>query len=205
MKLGELLQLVAHVFGVRREEGPAYEVLLRDGSREIRRYSGYLIAKTTVPEGDDASNNAFRILAGYIFGKNRGSRQIAMTAPVLQERRPAGETIAMTAPVLQEARDGAWSMAFAMPSGFTRDTLPEPLDDSVTFDEMPPKEVASLRFSGRAERADAARKAEELRQWLSANGRYRPVSEARLASYDPPWTLPFLRRNEVHLDVEPAG
>lgn len=155
----------------------------------------------TEVKGDykSSGNRAFQSLAGYIFGNNRKQQKIAMTAPVMQEQQ--FETMAMTAPVLQQQAGEVWQMAFVLPSEYSLTTAPIPLDSAVKIQSFPNKKVAVICYSGRLTEPAIAAKSQELKQWLIANG-YKAVSPPRSAAYDPPWTLLFLRRNEVHIDVE---
>jgi hypothetical protein len=188
------------VFGIRTVEEASHEVLLRDGRFQIRQYADAVVAETFVDaEYDEASSTAFRRLAGYIFGKNERKEKIDMTAPVVQE--PTSETIAMTAPVIQEESDKGWRMAFVLPSKYTLETAPKPLDPNLTVRQEPGKKVAVVRYSWRLSEARMQDYAEKLRQWLEERN-YEAVSQPRSAAYDPPWTIPFLRRNEVHIDVK---
>lgn len=190
------------VFGVRDAEQAPYDVLVDAAPIEVRRYPPLLVARTTVDTADydEASGVGFRRLAGYIFGDNRQGEEIAMTVPVLQQ--PSGLEIAMTAPVLQQPSADGWRMSFVMPAGYTLDTLPKPNDDLVELGVQPEKTVAALRYSGFLN-SDTDRRIERLRTWITGNG-YRAASPPRLAGYDPPWTLPFLRRNEIQIDVARA-
>ena len=184
----------------RAVEEPAFRLEAQDGPFEIRDYPGLIVAEVTV-EGDQntAANRGFRLLAGYIFGANHGRQGIAMTAPVTQT--PArGETIAMTAPVSQ-TRDGkAWTVRFTMPSAWRLDTLPQPNDPRVRLHAVPPARTAVLRFSGVAsDGANAAQRARLL--GLLAPGAWAPSGPSVTWFYDPPWTLPPFRRNEVAVPV----
>lgn len=188
------------VVGIRTIEEADHKTLVRDGIFSVRQYSDAVIAETFV-ETDyrESGSIGFRRLAGYIFGKNKRNEKIAMTAPVVQER--TSEKIAMTAPVLQEKSSRGWRMAFVLPSKLTIDTAPEPLDPNVTVRKAKGKKVAVVRYSGRLREARIESNAAKLKQWIEANG-YRAISEPRSAGYDPPWTLPLLRRNEVQIEVE---
>ncbi len=194
------------VFGAEAADEPAYETLQTDGPVEVRRYDELVVARTTVSGGYDATTStAFGRLAGYIFGKNRSKQKIAMTAPVLQERDSStSEKIAMTAPVLMEEVGESWQMTFVLPEGYTLDNAPDPVDPAVEVTTMPARTVATLRFSGRLREKSIEHHTEELERWI-AESDYRAVSPPRAAGYDPPWTLPALRRNEIQIDVEPAG
>lgn len=171
---------------------------------ELRRYGARIAAETTVAANeDDARNEGFRRLAGYIFGKNHSDDSIAMTAPVAQSK--AGQKIAMTAPVAQsaEATDvgEGWVIRFFMPSKWTLDTLPKPNDDRVRLTEVPAETFAVLTFSGdRSARAVQERTA-ELLEGLRATG-FEPTGEPAAWFYDPPWTLPFRRRSEIVVPVD---
>ena len=189
------------VVGDRRgTEEPAFDVLGRAGATEIRRYAPRIAAETDL-EGDaeTARNDGFRRVAGYIFGGNRAAAKIAMTAPVAQAA--ASERIAMTAPVAQSAAGpGRWTVRFFMPAQWTLATLPVPNDPAVRLVEVPGETMAVLRFTGdRGADAVAARQAELLRG-LAGTG-WAPQGAPVAWFYDPPWTLPWLRRNEVAVPV----
>ena len=190
-------------------EEPAFDTLKQGGDFEIRRYAPMIVAETWV-EGDlgGASNEGFRVIAGYIFGNNvaasgAGSEKVSMTAPVTMEAAPA--KIAMTAPVTTEPEGNRYRMHFVMPSRYTMATLPRPKDDRVKLREVPAKTMAVVKFSGFAGEGKVKEKTGELLAWVKAGG-FEPAGTPQLARYDPPWTLPFLRRNEVMVPVEgPPG
>ena len=128
-------------------EEPAFTVERQYADFEVRAYVPVLVAEVTVAgPAEDAANQGFRILAGYIFGKNKGSREIAMTAPVTQTPEPT--KIAMTTPVTQAAAEGGYTVQFTMPATFTLATLPEPLDARIRLKELPGKRYAVIRYSG---------------------------------------------------------
>ena len=181
-------------------EEPAFKTVLNDGAFEVRDYPALIVAEVTVT-GDqkEASYKGFRLLAGYIFGGNRRRQSIAMTAPVAQE--PVSEKIAMTAPVTQMQNAGAWIVRFTMPSAYTMDLLPEPNDPKVQLRRLPAGRFAVLRFSGLASRTDVDANSARLLAEASAH-HLRASGPVTLAQYDPPWTLWFLRRNEVMVPVE---
>ncbi len=100
------LESALAVFGIRSiYEQPRYEVVARVGNAEIRRYALRLVAEVSVVADNEerGRNEAFRLLAGYIFGQNREGANITMTSPVATgaagAASPAGRDIAMTAPV----------------------------------------------------------------------------------------------------------
>jgi hypothetical protein len=175
-------------------EQPAYTVLQRVGSVELRRYGPRLAAETTV-RGDEVSarNKGFQAIAGYIFGGNKGKTSIAMTAPVAQAK---AEKIAMTAPVAQApSADGAWRVQFFMPAKYTRATLPTPNNPEVRIVELP-----SEQFAGLAGRTSVAARTKELSDKAAAMG-WKVTGPPVVWFYDPPWTLPPMRRNEVAFPV----
>jgi hypothetical protein len=182
-------------------EEPAFKVTLKNGTLEVREYPP-LIAAEVLVGGDrsQAVNAGFRLLAGYIFGGNTRRQSIAMTAPVVQAQA-AGESIAMTAPVVQTGANGAWTVRFLMPRGYTLDTLPTPNDQRVHLTPLPAARVAVVRFSGLAHEPDIQQKTTELRAFLAAQ-QLVAVGPPSLARYNPPWTLWFLRRNEIMIPVQ---
>lgn len=188
------------VLGKRTASEPPFKVLEQNGDIEVRQYGEMIVAETVI-EGAYGQTGApgFSRLAGYIFGKNRSKEKLSMTAPVLQEQ--VSEKISMTAPVLQEKRGSAWVMAFVMPEGSTLESLPVPLDPAVKLRSLQGKKVGVIRYSGLHSESNLRNYAGKLTEWLEKK-RFRVLSQPRAASYDPPWTLPFLRRNEVHIDIE---
>jgi hypothetical protein len=195
----QVVESVLSTFGIRvGTEEPHYLATALSDRAEIRRYGPRIAAETTVAADEDRARNVgFRRLAGYIFGGNHRDETIAMTAPVTQQSR---EKIAMTAPVAQ-ARDGEQStIRFYMPSKWTLETLPTPNDDKVRLVEVPAETVAVLQFTGeRSPRAVAARTG-ELSELLRAKG-IEALGPPQAWFYDPPWTLPFRRRNEIAIPV----
>jgi len=188
------------VMGIRSSEEAPYQLVLESGNIQIRQYPPVIVAETLIEASYAESGSiGFKRLAGYIFGGNVQKQQMAMTAPVLREA--VSENIAMTAPVMQQQLGNQWVMAFVMPSTYTLATLPTPLDDKVIIKQIPAKKVAVLRYSGSIDPELIAEKSRILLEWLRQNN-YKPQSASRSAAFDPPWTLPFLRRNEVHVDVE---
>lgn len=180
-------------------EEPTFKLVLTDGAFEVRDYPALVVAEVTV-SGDqkEAASKGFRILAGYIFGGNKSRKSIEMTAPVTQV--PASEKIAMTAPVTQTDVGGSWVVRFTMPKGYSLETLPVPDDPKVNLRTVAPARLAVLKFSGLARADDVAAKTDEL-QKLAAKNKLRAIGPVSLAQYDPPWTLWFMRRNEVSIPV----
>ncbi|MDV6232408.1 heme-binding protein [Rhodococcus sp. NPDC079359] len=195
--VGQVGESVLSVVGIRvgTEEPPHTSRRLTDAV-EIRRYSPRIAAQTTVDaDEDEARQEGFRRLARYIFGGNGGKQKVAMTAPVSQS--PAdSKKIAMTAPVSSTPGNDGWVVRFFMPAEWTMDTLPTPNDDRVTLTEVPAETVAVLRFSGGRSRDDVEPQMAALVEALRAHD-IEMLGEPMTWFYDPPWTLPPLRRNEV--------
>jgi len=194
------------VVGVRTAEELKYTVVDAEESFEVRSYAPYIAAEASTTDSDNVNRSLFRILAGYIFGKNTTEESIPMTAPVVMEaEKDTSEKIAMTAPVIMEEEgESGWKMAFSMPSEYTMETLPKPLDPRVSLVEVPSRILAVVRFSGTFNNAEKRVEMEQaLRSWLEEKQQYKAVGQAFYAGYDPPFTMPFLRRNEVLVEVAP--
>lgn len=207
-----LLMAGCSVFGIRSGlEQPDYEVVENLGEDiEVRRYAPRLAAQA-MGEGEDrsaAESQAFRHLFDYISGENRSGAEIAMTAPVA-EQAEEGTKIAMTVPVQTEAEDGGtggdgpvWvRMRFFLPSQYERDSAPEPTGDAVELVRLEPETVAVMRFSGFRGAEKVAHKQRALLETLE-NTRWQPDGDPFAMFYDPPFSLPFVRRNEVAVPVE---
>lgn len=181
-------------------EEPEFEVVQRLDAVEIRQYAPYVVAEVTVTgPADSAGNRAFPLLAGYIFGKNKGERKMAMTAPVTQTPTPV--KMAMTAPVTQAPVAEGHLVQFVLPKGVTLDTAPEPLDPRVKIREVPAHRVAAVRFSGFWSEDNYQRHLSQLTTGLQAAG-LRWKGEPVYSRYDAPWTPWFMRRNEIWLALE---
>jgi hypothetical protein len=181
------------------EKAP-YTVLEKEDDFELRQYPAYIVAETFV-EGDfeKVGNEGFRRLAAYINGKNRMNTSIPMTAPVNQE--PRFEKIAMTAPVSQEKEGDKWRITFVMPSKYSLQTLPEPLDSRVTLTREPARLVTAIRYSG-TWRKDRYMLNESRLMEIIRQRHLKPIGKPVWARYDPPFMPWFLRRNEVLIEVE---
>jgi hypothetical protein len=180
-------------------EEPDYQVVRELADIEVRQYAAFAVAEVLVPgPASEAGTQAFPILAGYIFGKNKGERKFAMTAPVTQTAVPV--KLQMTAPVTQTTAPGGFLVQFVMPKGVTAATAPEPLDARVQLRDVPPFQVAVIRYSGfwsesnyneHLAKLQAALRAAEL-EW---------TGEAVYSRYDAPFTPWFMRRNEIWLHL----
>ncbi len=191
---------VAGAADARAIEEPAYTLVLQDGAIEIRDYAPTIVAEVLVEaDRSRASSAGFQPLADYIFGANAPRQSIEMTAPVTTQAAPV--KIDMTAPVTQtQAEDGRWLVRFVMPSEWTMETLPAPTNPSVALIETPPQRVAAIRYSGSWRAASQDAKTAELMSWITAQDLV-VAGPPIYAGYNPPWTPPFLRRNEVMIPL----
>lgn len=179
-------------------ETPSYAVSSKSGNLEVREYGPTIVAEATVAgERDKAIQRGFRIIADYIFGNNLSSTKVAMTAPVMQQ---PSEKIAMTAPVIQKASGKSWNVRFVMPSEYTMETLPKPVNPKVALIEVPAMRFAAIRFSGFAGQDSLDKNEAQLRAFMAERG-LTATSAPQYAFYNAPWTLPFMRRNEVMIEV----
>jgi len=177
-------------------EEPKFNLIEKEGAFEIRLYAPKMIAEVVVTGNlQESSNKGFRSIADYIFGNNTAAsgtqEKISMTAPVVMK----AETTST-----KETNNG-WRMYFVMPSQYTYSTIPRPNNPNVSLREIGQKKVAVLRFSGLVNEEKIAKKTRELTQWMASKN-LRPLSDPELARYNPPWTLPFLRRNEIQIEIE---
>jgi len=184
-------------FAVRSVEQLEYTVESTHNGYEIRNYPTHLRAQTKITGNvAQASNQGFRIVAGYIFGDNQSQDKIAMTTPVIQEQ--TSQKIAMTTPVIQNETAGEFS--FVLPSKYKLEDLPIPNDPRVELVEVPAKQVAALRFSGFFSADKFKDKEALLRKRLERDGvEYGAISTV---SYNPPLTPPFMNRHEVWAEIE---
>jgi hypothetical protein len=179
-------------------EEPEFISIEKKDAFEIREYQPKLIAQVLVNGTfDSASSKGFRLLADFIFGNNKineGSKKIEMTAPVVT--RDASEKIEMTAPVISEETEKGWYVSFNMPKQYTKETLPVPNNSEVKIIEIPAEKFAVISFSGLVREKKYAEMLSLLNEEMKKRN-LDPKGPAILARYNPPWTLPFLRRNEL--------
>lgn len=179
---------------------PTYTVLQTNDVFEVRQYTPYLVSEVVVPGPvNEAGSQGFNLLGGYIFGKNKGERKLDMTAPVTQQAAPPVK-LEMTAPVTQAVTSGGFLVQFVMPKGYTLATLPEPLDARVKLREVPGSRVAVIRFSGSWSQSTYEEHLQTLRSALAAAG-MATTGEPVSSRYNSPFSLPFLRRNEIWLNL----
>ena len=178
-------------------EEPDYEVIRKLDNVELRQYAPYVVAEVVLNStAEEAGNQAFPILAGYIFGKNKGERKFAMTAPVTQTAAPV--RMDMTAPVTQAAVAGGMRVQFVLPKGVSLASAPEPIDPRVQIRQVPASQWAAIRYSGTWSQANYEEHLALLKAALEASG-VATQGEPVLARYNAPFTPWFLRRNEIWL------
>ena len=179
-------------------EKPDYKVLQSEHNIEIRLYEPMIIAEVDV-EGkrEDAVRDGFRLIADYIFGNNKVQRDISMTAPVQQQE---SQKIAMTAPVQQQSTGRSWQISFVMPSKYSIESLPEPNNDRVQLKKILSKKFIVIKFSGTNSNKNLAEHEKQLMSYLE-DKKFKIIGSPKYAFYSPPWTFPFMRRNEVMLEI----
>ena len=181
-------------------EEPSYDVVQQLDGAEVRQYAAYVVAQVLVSgPADKAGNQAFPILAGYIFGKNKGARKFDMTAPVIQAAAPV--KMEMTAPVTQAAAVGGYLVQFVLPKGVTLASAPEPDDPRVQLREVQGSRVAVIRYSGFWSQSNYDEHLGQLQAALRA-AQISWRGEPTLSRYNPPFTPWFMRRNEIWLTVQ---
>ena len=179
-------------------EKPDYKVIQSEQNIEIRQYEPMIIAEVEVDgKREDAIRDGFRLLADYIFGNNTVQQVISMTAPVQQKEN---QKIAMTAPVQQQSMGKSWRMSFVMPSKYSMDSLPVPNNNRVRLKEILTKKFVVIEFSGSNSNENVIGHENQLMNFIEAN-QINIIDSPKYAFYNAPWTLPFLRRNEVMTEI----
>ena len=183
-------------------EEPKYSVLKEYENFEIRNYDSYLVAEVDI-EGsyNKSGNEAFRILAGYIFGDNQSSTKMNMTAPVESEAIQSSEKMNMTAPVFSNKNFNGYTYRFVMESKYTQETLPVPNNSKIRITEIKDRVMAVISFSGRWSQKNFEKHEQILVNDLK-NAGIGVASEAIYARYNAPFTPWFLRRNEIMFEIE---
>ena len=180
-------------------EKPDYKVIQSEQNIEIRQYEPMIIAEVEVDgKREDAIRDGFRLLADYIFGNNTVQQVISMTAPVQQKEN---QKIAMTAPVQQQSMGKSWRMSFVMPSKYSMDSLPVPNNNRVRLKEILTKKFVVIEFSGTNSNENVTEHENQLMNYIEAN-QINIIGSPKYAFYNAPWTLPFLRRNEVMIEIK---
>jgi len=180
-------------------EEPSYRATLQADPFEIREYAPLIVAQVEVP-GDlsEASSAGFRLIANYIFGNN-----IAVRDGGLNMAEPVPEKIAMTIPVIAEGRGDkkTWLIQFVMPKQYTLDTLPKPNNPQVKLLAMGSQKIAVIRFTGFVSDDKVQEKTTELMTLIKSRNEL-PLGNPRLARYNPPWSIPWMRRNEILIPIQ---
>lgn len=172
-----------------RVEQGKYTVIQNNGSIEIRVYDPMIVAEVDVQDERKAAiYQGFRMIADYIFGNNLASHKIAMTAPVTQ----------------QASGDHHWKVQFIMPYTYSLDTLPKPKNPAVQLKQIQAKRFAVIRFSGIANQKRLEKEGKKLREWISQH-HLSEFGNPIYAFFNPPWTLPFFRRNEIMIEIKKEG
>jgi len=203
MKISYLLYIFILISNsIMATDEPEFKLTLKEDKFEIREYAPKIVAQVEVfGDFDDASSKGFKILADYIFGNNTSTdanSRIKMTAPV--EMEPLPQKINMTKPVLTEGRDNYWIVSFIMPNEFTLATLPKPNNKSIKILSLPKEKYAVIVFSGLVIESSYLEKEKLLNQFIKEK-KLKPSGEIKIARYNPPWTLPFFRRNELMIKI----
>ena len=186
--LVEKLKSIPETFGIRLNEEPEYDILKEDHSFEIRHYLKQLRAQITIhaQSFDEFREAAFKKLAAYIFGDNREEKTVSMTSPVLE----------------QQEEDGVWSMSFILPSHYTLQTAPTPNDSAIKLIEVAPYDAAIMIYSGNNTLEKIKSHEKDLMKWLKAQPNFERIGNYTMAQYDAPFVIPFMKKNEIHLQVK---
>ena len=180
-------------------ETPSYKVIQSKGKIEIREFDPMVIAEVqVVGRRKDAISSGFKLLADYIFGNNISQENIDTTATI---QRPASEKIAMTAPVQQQLANNSWLVSFVMPSEYNLEDLPKPKNIEVKLKNVPVKRFVTIQFSGTSSDENLAKHKKLLVEFIKNNS-ISVTGTSKYAFYNPPWTLPLMRRNEVMFEVQ---
>ena len=179
-------------------EKPDYKVIQSEQNIEIRQYEPMIIAEVEVDgKREDAIRDGFRLIADYIFGNNTVEQNISMTAPVQQKEN---QKIAMTSPVQQQFAGKSWQISFVMPSKYNMDSLPVPNNNRVRLKGILTKKFVVIEFSGTNSNENVIEHENQLMNFIEAN-QINIIGSPKYAFYNAPWTLPFLRRNEVMIEI----
>jgi len=184
-------------------EEPDYSLIFKEKNLEIREYTPRINAHVKVIGSfSEASSRGFKVLADYIFGNNtlnNDSKKMSMTAPVIAS--PLSKNITMTAPVIAENNNNEWIITFVMPKIFTLENLPKPNNKDITITLEPKEKFAVITFSGLVKEQNYNEKINLLNQFIKEK-KLKPIGSVQIARYNPPWTLPFFRRNEIMIRVD---
>ncbi len=186
--LSEKVKSLPGFFGIHLEEQAPYDVLKTESGIEIRCYRPQTQARVTVRgEFKEAQKEAFNALAGYIFGENHQGEKIQMTTPVLMEDKDKGQE---------------WTMSFILPPHFSISNSPRPEDKRISLHERSVHLIASISYAGLNNEEKITEHSAILKKWLKKRPWYIPVSDFQTAQFDGPLTIPFFRKNEIHIEVK---
>lgn len=192
MHLSEKLKVISGIFGLRLGEEPEYYLIRSNGEKEIRKYSNLNLATISVPFNENpesAEAMAYQALSAYLLGKNDSAEHIEMTASILREVTKLDDG------------DGFLTMSFILPNKYDLKNAPQPNDRRIKLHQRAAQMVACRSFNGPTDEKKVEKYSSELREWLGQYSSYRAEPQVKLAVYNRPQTLPFLRKNEVHIDV----
>ena len=181
---------------------PEFYSTFKDNNLEIREYAPKILAQVSVKgDFDEASSKGFKLLADFIFGNNisaDGSSKIDMTAPVVME--PLSQIINMTAPVVTEGNNNEWIVSFIMPKEYSLSTLPKPNNKNIIISSVPAEKYAVIVFSGLVRKSNYDEQVNLLEKFILKR-KLKTIGLVQIARYNPPWTLPFFRRNELMIRI----
>jgi len=181
---------------------PEFNSTFKDDNLEIREYAPKILAQVSVlGDFNEATSKGFKLLADFIFGNNisiDGSSKIDMTAPVVVE--PVSEIINMTAPVITEGINNEWVVSFVMPKEYSLSTLPKPNNKNITITRLPAEKYAVIVFSGLVRKSNYDEQVKLLKKFILKKN-LKTIGLIQIARYNPPWTLPFFRRNELMIRI----
>lgn len=185
--LSEKLKVLPGFFGPQLEEQAPYDILKIDAGVEIRCYRPQTRASTTV-RGDykEAYKEAFNTLAAYLFGNNSTCKKLEMTTPLL----------------LKKESDNEWSMSFILSQASLLKGAPVPDDQRIQLKEYPLQIIASISYGGMSNEEKISEYSGILKQWLKKRPWYIPQGDFQTAQFDGPLTIPFFRKNEIHVEVK---
>jgi len=197
--LVSLLLSGCSILGQRYGEEALYATLFKDGNYEIRLYEPLIIAQVAAEGGYlRATRSGYQRLTDYVSGNNLTQQSVDVNPPQLVSRtKPKTE---LTMPYYEEYLDGVWLTSVALPERYTPAILPKPVDESITFKALPRMRVAVITFSGYRSERLITNKANQLLQWMNQE-KLTSASPARSAIFDPPLTIPGLRRHEIHISI----
>lgn len=189
------------IFGINNVPEAKYKDIKKDNNFSVRLYAPLTEAQVTVEDSNykSAVNKGFNYLFKYITGANISNQDIQMTAPVKIEQK--SQKIQMTAPVMIAENDSSWTITFVLPAQYTLENAPKPTNDKVKLVEKPETKMAVITFSGFLDKDTIDSNTTKLKTWIKSNN-YEIVGQPEAAGYNPPWTIPFMRTNEVMIPIK---